>query len=101
MTDNLKVWVENGKIAVQVTLPNGEKLDVQLKKGPLYCTENTVVVCDPNWGNWVFTNGGIVFSAPPSIESVFEYKNELIIWADGWKFVFDIQTGQIKSMRQE
>jgi hypothetical protein len=90
MTDNLKVWVENGKIAVEFLLPSGEKMRKDFPHGPLFCAQNAVVV-----GKWIFTTYDTHYFAPPEIRKVQEIGNELHIYtAEGIK-ILDIRTGEL------
>jgi len=62
----LKVWLENGKIAVQLTDGNGQK------NGPLYLTPNTSTI-----ELWASTNYG-----------------NLYIYEEGTMHVYDAITGE-------
>jgi hypothetical protein len=92
MTDKLKVWVENGKIAVEFTQPNGEKMRYDFPHGPLFCTQNAIIV-----GDLAFTTYDTQFYvAKKRIKMVREYGEDLIVFAEDGLKIYDMRTGKLK-----
>jgi hypothetical protein len=92
MTDKLKVWVENGKIAVEFAAENGEKMRYDFPHGPLFCTQNAIIV-----GDLAFTTYNTQFYvAKRRIKMVREYGEDLIVFAEDGLKIYDMRTGKLK-----
>ena len=97
MMEELKNWVKSsGMDEKSVEIFTLNMVNARIEFG-----ENAAILHHPKLGIWVVTRYGAVFSSPPDIESPFEYRGKITLFANEcMEFTFDLQTGKLIKVRQ-
>jgi len=97
MMEELKNWVKSSGLdakSVEIFMSNMENAQIEF-------TDNAAILHHPKLGIWVVTRYGAIFSSPPDIETPFEYKGKITLFANECtEFTFDLQTGKLIKVRQ-
>jgi len=100
MMEEVKNWLKNSELddeSVRIFLANMESAEIKYKE----FADNATILHHPKLGIWVVTRYGTVFSSPPDIESPFEYRGKITLFANEcMEFTFDLQTGKLIKVRQ-